>query len=101
MSFSEHKALASLKVTVEARANLLQNDLKSVTRNSMSVTLVILTFANELASYGKSFVLVLGPFANLSCDFSQHLALDGFIARERSIYTIKFLDTRPDIILSM
>ncbi len=54
---------AHLKKSVEARANLLRSDLKMRAedldaRNHGS------TFAQELASYGKYFVLILGPFAN-------------------------------------
>ena len=39
------------------------------------------TFVQELVSYGKYFVLVSSPFANLSSDYN---ALVDLIARERS-----------------
>ena len=56
------------------------------------------TFAQELASHGKYFVLVSGPFENLSSDFNP---LVDFIARERSLHTIEFRDFIPGVILSM
>ena len=56
------------------------------------------TFAQELASYGKYFVLISGPFANLSSDFNP---LVDFIARERSLHTMEFRDFIPGVILSM
>ncbi len=56
------------------------------------------TYSQELASYGKYFVLVSGPFANLSSDFNP---LMDFIARERSLHTMEFRDFIPGVILSM
>ena len=97
MSLFEHKTLASLKVTVEARANLVRSDLKKRAED-LDARHPGSTFVQELASYGKYFVLVSGPFANLSSDFNP---LVDFIARERSLYTIEFRDFRPGGILSM
>ena len=93
----EHKTLASLKVTVEARANLVRSDLKKRAED-LDARHPGSTFVQELAFYGKYFVLVSGPFANLSRDFNP---LVDFIARERSLQTIEFRDFRPDVILSM
>ena len=56
------------------------------------------TFSQELASYGKYFVLISGPFANLSSDFNP---LVDFIARERSLHTMEFRDFIPGVFLSM
>ena len=50
------------------------------------------------SSYGKYFVLVSGPFANLSSDFNP---LVDFVARERPLHTIECRDFKPDVILSM
>ena len=97
VSLFEHKTLASLKVTVEARANLVRSDLKKRAED-LDARHPGSTFVQELASYGKYFVLVSGPFANLSSDFNPLL---DFIARERSLHTIEFRDFRPDVILSM
>ena len=97
VSLFEHKTLASLMVTVEARANLVRSDLKKRAED-LDARHPGSTFVQELASYGKYFVLVSGPFANLSSDFNPLL---DFIARERSLHTIEFRDFRPDVILSM
>ena len=97
MRLFEHKTLASLKVTVEARANLVRSDLKKRAED-LDARHPGSTVVQELASHGKYFVLVSGPFANLSSDFNP---LRDFTARERSLQTIEFLDFRPDVILSM
>ena len=97
VSLFEHKTLACLKVTVEARANLVRNDLKKRAED-LDARHPGSTFVQELASYGKYFVLVSGPFANLSRDFNPLVDL---IARERSLQTIEFRDFRPNVILSM
>ena len=97
VSLFEHKTLASLKVTVEARANLVRSDLKKRAED-LDARHPGSTFVQELASYGRYFVLVSGPFANLSSDFNP---LVDFIARERSLQTIEFRDFRPDVILTM
>ena len=61
--------MASLKVTVEARANLVRSDLKKRAED-LDARYPGYTFVQELSSYGKYLVLVSGPFANLSCDFN-------------------------------
>ena len=97
MSLFEHKTLASLKVSVEARANLVRSDLKKRAED-LDARHPGSTFAQELASYGKYFVLISGPFANLSSDFKP---LVDFIARERSLQTIEFRDFKLQVIFSM
>lgn len=97
VSLFEHKTLASLKVSVEARANLVRSDLKKRAED-LDARHPGSTFAQELASYGKYFVLISGPFANLSSDFKP---LVDFIARERSLQTIEFRDFKLQVIFSM
>ena len=97
VSLIEHKTLASMKVTVESRAHTVQRDLKKRAED-LDSRHPGSTFAQELASYGKYFVLVSGPFANLSSDFNP---LVDFIARERSLHTMEFRDFIPGVILSM
>ena len=97
MSLFEHKTLASLKVSVEARANLVRSDLKKRAED-LDARHPGSTFAQELASYGKYFVLISGPFVNLSNDFKP---LVDFIARERSLQTIEFRDFKLHVIFSM
>jgi len=54
--------LASLKVTVESRADAVQSDLKERAED-IDARHPGSTFVQELVSYGKYFFLVLGPFA--------------------------------------
>ena len=97
VSLIEHKTLASMKVTVESRAHTVQRDLKKRAED-LDSRHPGSTFSQELASYGKYFVLISGPFANLSSDFNP---LVDFIARERSLHTMEFRDFIPGVILSM
>ena len=97
MSLFEHKTLASLKVSVEARANLLRSDFKKRAED-LKARHPGSTFAEELASYGKYFVLISGPFANLSSDFKP---LVEFISREGSLQTIEYRDFKLHVIFSM
>ncbi len=73
-----------MKVSVEARANLVRSDLKKRAEDFDARHLGS-PFAQELASYGKYFVLISGPFANLSGDFKS---LVDFIARERATWKV-------------
>jgi len=65
----EHKTLASLKVTVEARAEAVQRYLKKRAED-IDACHPGSTFVQDLVSYGKYCVLVSGPFVILSSDFN-------------------------------
>ncbi len=69
VSLIEHKTLASMKVTVESRAHTVQRDLKKRAED-LDSRHPGSTFAQELASYGKYFVLVFNPLV----DFIFHCA---------------------------
>ena len=86
MSLFEHKTLASLKDTVESRAKAVQSNLKKRAED-LDARHPGSTIVQELLTYGKYFVLVSGPFADLSSDF---IPIVNFIAQERSLYTIEF-----------
>ena len=86
----EHKTLASLLVSVQARARKVLTDIKRRVeeldaRHSGS------TFVHGLGLY-LYIALVTGPFGYLSSDFN--LLVD-FIARERAMQTMKLRGTNP------
>ena len=69
MSLFVHIALASLKVMVEARANVVRNDLKK-RAHELDASHPGSTFAQELASDGKYIFLSRAPLlTTFSCDF--------------------------------
>ena len=93
----EHKTLASLLISVAARAKKILSDIKKRaeeldTRHPGS------TFVHELGMYGEYVALVTGPFGNLSTDFKS---LVDFIARERAMQTMKLRDIEPTLALAV
>ena len=88
MSFFEHKTLASLKIAVELHANAVQIDITKRVED-VDVHHPRSTFAQELVSNVKYFVLVSGLFASISSDFNS---LVDFIARGPSPCTQSSLD---------
>ena len=75
----EHKTLASLLVSVQARVKKVQTDIQK-RAEELDSRHPGSTFAQELRAYGPYLVLVTGPFGNLSSDFKTFV---DFIARER------------------
>ena len=65
IAFCEHKPLASLKLTVEARANLVRSNLEERAEELDGRHLVILSFINS------NLMVNTLPWSRLSCDFKQ------------------------------
>ncbi len=92
----EHKTLASLLISVQARTRKVLTDIKK-RAEELDARHPGSTFVHELGFY-KSIVLVTGPFGNLSSDFST---LVDFIARERAMQTMKLRSTNPAVTLAV
>jgi hypothetical protein len=92
----EHKTLASLLISAQARARKVLTDIKK-RAEELDARHPGSTFVHELGFY-KYIALVTGPFGNLSSDFS---ALVDFIARERAMQTIKLWSTNPAVALAV
>ncbi len=86
-----HKTLASLLISVQARAKKVHTDIQNRAKE-LDARHPGSTFVQDLAPYGKYMVLVTGPFGNLSSDFNT---LVDFIARERDMRTMKLRCTNP------
>ena len=95
-SLFEHKTLASLLVSVQARARKVLADIKK-RAEELDARHPGSTFVHELGLY-LYIALVTGPFGNLSSDFN--LLVD-FIARERAMQTMKLRSTNPAVALAV
>jgi hypothetical protein len=93
----EHKTLASLLISVQARAKKVHTDIQNRAKE-LDARHPGSTFVQDLDSYGKYMVLVTGPFGNLSSDFNT---LVDFIARERAMRTMKLRCTNPALALAV
>ena len=67
----EHKTLASLLISVQARAKKVHTDIQNRAKE-LDARHPGSFFVQYLASYGKCMVLVTGPFGSLSSDFILH-----------------------------
>jgi hypothetical protein len=92
----EHKTLASLLISVPARAKKVLTDIKK-RAEELDVRHPGSTFVHELGLY-LYIALVTGPFGNLSSDFNT---LVDFIARERAMQTMKLRVTNPALALAV
>ena len=95
-SLFEHKTLASLLVSVQARARKVLADIKR-RAEELDARHPGSTFVHELGLY-LYIALVTGPFGNLFSDFN--LLVD-FIARERAMQTMKLRGTNPALALAV
>ena len=93
----EHKTLASLLVSVQARAKKVQTDIQK-RAEELDSRHPGSTFAQELRAYGPYLVLVTGPFGNLSSDFKTFV---DFIARERAMQTMALRNINPALALAV
>ena len=93
----EHKTLASLLISVVARARKIHIDIKK-RAEELDSRHPGSTFVHELNLYGVYVALVTGPFGNLSSDFST---LVDFIARERAMQTMELRDIKPALALAV
>ena len=90
-SLVEHKTLASLLLSVQARARKVLTDIKKRSEG-LDARHPGSTCVHELGLYPKYIVLVTGPSGNLSSDFNL---LVEFIARERAMQTMELRGTNP------
>ena len=93
----EHKTLASLLVSVQARVKKVQTDIQK-RAEELDSRHPGSTFAQELRAYGPYLVLVTGPFGNLSSDFKTFV---DFIARERAMQTMALRNINPALALAV
>ena len=96
-SLVEHKTLASLLISVRARAAKVCTDIKK-RAEELDLRHPGSTFVHELSLYSPYLALVTGPFGNLSSDFS---VLVDFIARERALQTMELRDVKPALALAV
>ena len=93
----EHKTLASLLVSVQARVKKVQTDIQK-RAEELDSRHPGSTFAQELRAYGPYLVLVTGPFGSLSSDFKTFV---DFIARERAMQTMALRNINPALALAV
>jgi len=93
----EHKTLASLLLSVRARAKKVQTDIQK-RAEELDSRHPGSTFAQELQAYGPYLALVTGPFGNLSSDSKTFV---DFIARERAMQTMALRNINPALALAV
>ena len=99
-TFVEVKTLAALTMTPNARAQKFQSDVEKRVHD-LDSKYPGSTFTQRLKSHGKDgryLVLVVGPFANLSDDFT---VLCDFLGRARALRAISSWNINPKHALAM